>query len=82
VAQKLEVLVAEKLFDVAAGAGKEIVGAQDFMALIEQAAAKMGADKARAASDQNPFLSQKHVQLHCDCFVSGVCRLKRLPAIS
>ena len=52
-ADQLEALVIEQVLDVAAGAGEEIVDADDIGALGQQALAQMRAEEAGAAGDQN-----------------------------
>jgi len=52
-AQQIEALMAQKMFDIAPRAGEEIVHAQHFMAARQQGLAQEGADKAGAAGHQN-----------------------------
>ena len=58
VTQKLEHRIVKEFLDVAAGSGGEIIDAKNLVTLIEQPPAKMGAEKARSAGDQNPLLPQ------------------------
>jgi hypothetical protein len=58
VTKHLKAIVVEKIVDIAAGSRGEIIGAKNLVAFIEQKAAKMGSEKARAAGDQNSLLSQ------------------------
>ena len=56
VADELEALVIEQMLDIAPGAGEEIVEADDFRALRQQALAQMRAEKTGATGHQNALL--------------------------
>ena len=56
VADELEMLVVEQIFDVGSCAGKKIVDTYDLRALRQQRFAQMRAEKAGAAGDQDALL--------------------------
>jgi hypothetical protein len=63
VAHQLETRMTEQVLDIAARAGEEIVDAEHFIAVGEQAVARMRAEKAGPAGHQHPFgkvLSHRH----------------------
>jgi hypothetical protein len=58
VTQKLEHGMVEAILDVATRSGGKIIDAKNLVTLAEQSSTKMGAEKAGATRNQNPFLSQ------------------------
>ena len=59
VAHELEPRLPMQVVHVVLGAGEQVVYAQNVMASLDQPVAKMGADEAGAAGDENTF-SQVH----------------------
>ena len=53
VAHKLEIRVPQEVGDVELAAGKEVVDRHDIVAVLEEAFAEMGTEKAGAAGDEN-----------------------------
>jgi hypothetical protein len=56
VSDKLEALVADQMFDVSPRARVEVVDTDDVCTPVQEALAKVGAQKARATGDQYPLL--------------------------
>lgn len=61
VAHELKVRMIEQMDNVVLGAGEEIIEADDVMAIVQQAFAEMGSEKAGAASDQNCFSHNSYI---------------------
>ena len=56
VAHQLEARVPDQMLDIASRAGEEIVGAEHLVAARQQTLAKMRAEKASAAGDENSLV--------------------------
>jgi len=54
-AEQLEAGRAPEVGDVGAGAGEEVVHADDFVSVGDQAVAQVGSEEASAAGDQDAF---------------------------
>ena len=55
VADELEVWIAHEVGDVLLATGKQVVHTDDFILLVQQAFAEMGAEESGSASDEDAF---------------------------
>jgi hypothetical protein len=51
VPQKIELWIIQQVNNIAAGAGAEIIDAENFVALLDQSSTKMRSEETRAACD-------------------------------
>jgi len=85
VADELEIRVYHQMRDVAFSPGEIVIQANDFVSLVEQAFAEMGAEEAGTAGDQNShggFLTTRPESSNPNCRVLSGTDLARFATVA